>query len=205
MMRACLQIITTMMPASIQIVATFLTNLIPCQAFIFHSTPLPSLPTSKIAPPTSILGGSTRQTTYDSATFLFATNNPKSKSQLSPLPKGISPFEKSLSKKLDIQAEFRRRAKNAIDAAIASDVKLLEIEFPPLLGGYQSKSQFDDFDNIQELDKNKDWTMLLAPMFLGEKFLQAWHALEIECYHYLLFRVHGFFLANAICGFHIVV
>ena len=39
-----------------------------------------------------------------------------------------------------------------------------------LLGGYQSKSQFDDFDNIQELDKNKDWTMLLAPMFLGKFF-----------------------------------
>lgn len=41
-----------------------------------------------------------------------------------------------------------------------------------LLGGSQSKSQFDDFDNIQELDKNKDWTMLLAPMFLGDKEYQ---------------------------------
>ena len=48
----------------------------------------------------------------------------------------------------------------------------LEIEFPPLLGGDQSKSQFDDFDNIQELDKNKDWTMLLAPLFLGETIYQ---------------------------------
>ena len=48
----------------------------------------------------------------------------------------------------------------------------LEIEFPPLLGGDQSKSQFDDFDNIQELDKNKDWTMLLAPLFLGETMYQ---------------------------------
>lgn len=46
-------------------------------------------------------------------------------------------------------------------------MKLLEVEFPPLLGGEKSKSQFDDFDNIQELDRNKDWTMLLAPMFLG--------------------------------------
>jgi hypothetical protein len=45
--------------------------------------------------------------------------------------------------------------------------ELLEVEFPPLLGGEKSKSQFDDFDNIQELDRNKDWTMLLAPMFLG--------------------------------------
>ena len=35
-----------------------------------------------------------------------------------------------------------------------------------------SKSQFDDFDNIQELDKNKDWTMQLAPTFLGEQEYQ---------------------------------
>ena len=60
----------------------------------------------------------------------------------------------------------------AIDAAISSNMKRIEIEFPPLLGGSQSKSQFDDFDNIQELDKNKDWTMLLAPTFLGEKIYQ---------------------------------
>ncbi|KAL7520341.1 hypothetical protein ACHAWX_005065 [Stephanocyclus meneghinianus] len=97
----------------------------------------------------------------------------KAKSQtLTPLPRGISPFEKSLSKNLDIQAEFRQRAKSAIDAASADNLKLLEIEFPPLLGGSQSKSQFDDFDNIQELDKNKDWTMLFAPMFLGERTYQ---------------------------------
>lgn len=40
------------------------------------------------------------------------------------------------------------------------------------MGGSQSKSQFDDFDNVQELDKNKDWTMQLAPMFLGEATYQ---------------------------------
>lgn len=48
----------------------------------------------------------------------------------------------------------------------------MEIEFPPLLGGDNSKSQFDDFDNIQELDKNKDWTMQLAPTFLGDREYQ---------------------------------
>ena len=91
---------------------------------------------------------------------------------LSPLPKGISPFEKSLSKNIDIQGDFRKRSKQAIDAAIANNVKRVEIEFPPLLGGSQSKSQFDDFDNIQELDKNKEWTMQLAPTFLGDKEYQ---------------------------------
>ncbi|KAL7546732.1 hypothetical protein ACHAWF_010062 [Thalassiosira exigua] len=104
-----------------------------------------------------------------SSLYVFGgPNKSSSPSALSPLPRGISPFEKSLSKNIDIQAEFRQRSKRAIDAAIADGVKKIEIEFPPLLGGSQSKSQFDDFDNIQELDKNKDWTMQLAPMFLGE-------------------------------------
>ena len=94
------------------------------------------------------------------------------KGGLSELPRGISPFEKSLSKSIDVQADFRSRAKPAVDAAAADGVKLIEIEFPPLIGGDQSKSQFDDFDNVQELDKNKDWTMLFAPMFLGDENYQ---------------------------------
>lgn len=109
---------------------------------------------------------------------VFGGQNSNSQA-LSPIPKGISPFEKSLSKNLNLQAEFRQRAKRAIDSAISDNVKLMEVEFPPLLGGSQSKSQFDDFDNIQELDKNKDWTMLLAPMFLGDKEYQrgkTWYA-----------------------------
>lgn len=89
-------------------------------------------------------------------------------SSLSDLPRGISPFEKSLSKSIDVQADFRSRAKLAVDAATRDGVRLIEIEFPPLIGGDKSKSQFDDFDNIQELDKNKDWTMLFAPMFLDD-------------------------------------
>lgn len=86
---------------------------------------------------------------------------------LSSIPKGISPFEKSLSKNMDVQSEFRTISKRAIDTAISDGVTKMEIEFPPLIGGTKSKSQFDDYDNVQELDKNKDWTMLLAPMFLG--------------------------------------
>jgi hypothetical protein len=98
---------------------------------------------------------------------------------LTPLPKGISPFEKSVSKNLDIQKTFRQIAKKAVDNAIndqtntstdtttETSTKLLELEFPPLIGGSLSKSQFDDFDNIQELDSNKDWTMQFAPLFFA--------------------------------------
>lgn len=88
---------------------------------------------------------------------------------LTPIPKGISPFEKSISKNFDIQADLRKIAKRAIDDAISAGITKLEIEFPPLLGGDTSKSQFDDFDNVQELDKNKDWTMLLAPLFTSSE------------------------------------
>jgi len=78
---------------------------------------------------------------------------------------------------LDIQQEFRQLAKKAVEAAISCSKEssktgkapLLEIEFPPLLGGDKSKSQFDDFDNVQELDSNKDWTMQFAPMFFDQK------------------------------------
>ena len=90
---------------------------------------------------------------------------------LTSLPKGISPFEKSLSKSLDIQQQFRQIAKSAVQKAIdergsTSSPLLLELEFPPLLGGDSSKSQFDDFDNIQELNANKDFAMQFAPLFL---------------------------------------
>jgi hypothetical protein len=108
-----------------------------------------------------------------SALSVFGQQQQQQSSQgLSPLPRGISPFEKGLSKNIDIQGEFRKRAKRSIDIAISNNIRRLEIEFPPLLGGSQSKSQFDDFDNIQELDKNKDWTMQLAPTFLGEQEYQ---------------------------------
>lgn len=38
------------------------------------------------------------------------------------------------------------------------------MEFPPLIGGSQSKSQFDDFDNVQELNQNRDWCIQLLPL-----------------------------------------
>lgn len=41
-----------------------------------------------------------------------------------------------------------------------------------MIGGDKSKSNFDDFDNVQELDRNKEFAMLLAPLFLGEEAYQ---------------------------------
>lgn len=106
-------------------------------------------------------------------TQLYATSY--NKDNLTALPKGISPFEKSLSKTMDIQGTIRTLAKEAVDSAISdstsnnkSKEQLYEIEFPPLIGGDQTKSQFDDFDNVQELDSNKDWTMQFAPLFFDQ-------------------------------------
>jgi hypothetical protein len=85
------------------------------------------------------------------------------KNNLSTLPKDISPFEKSSSKRRDVQGEFRKTALSSLEQALKDGKTQLEMEFPPLLGGDQSKSQFDDFDNVQELNKNRDWCIELLP------------------------------------------
>lgn len=89
--------------------------------------------------------------------------------KLSTLPDGISLYEKSDAKYMDIQADFRSRAQVALEKATADGHKLCEFEFPPLLGGDKSKTQFDDFDNVQELDRNKDWAVLFAASLMGTK------------------------------------
>eukprot|EP00977_Amphora_coffeiformis_P028994 scaffold38210_cov191-Amphora_coffeaeformis.AAC.7 len=93
-----------------------------------------------------------------STTPLFATTK-----KCTPLPNGLSPFEKSLSKSLDLQGSFRKIAGSALSQALRDGVKRMEIEFPPLLGGDMTKSQFDDFDNLQELNANRDWCVQLVP------------------------------------------
>ncbi len=72
-----------------------------------------------------------------------------------------------------MQSEFRNVAKRALDAALRDGLRRIEFEFPPLLGGAKSKSQFDDYDNVQELNANKEWTMLFAPKFLGDAMYQG--------------------------------
>ena len=96
--------------------------------------------------------------------LLLASSNQE---QLSSLPDGISVYEKSESKSMDVQADFRSRAMTTLEKATEDGLKLCEFEFPPLIGGEKSKSQFDDFDNVQELDKNKDWSVLFAASLLS--------------------------------------
>ena len=88
-----------------------------------------------------------RSTTRSRSTYL----------NLTPLPKDIAPFDKSASKGRDIQGEIRKLATTAFEKALVLDGTtntsnnnnplLFELEFPPLLGGEKSKSQFDDFDS----------------------------------------------------------
>jgi len=53
-------------------------------------------------------------------------------------------------------AEVRAIASAALARARADQVRLVEVEFPPLLG---VKTAFADVDNVQILDANRDWTM----------------------------------------------
>jgi len=97
------------------------------------------------------------------------TSTSSSQLNLTPLPKDISPFDKSSSQGRDVQGELRKLATSALQRALLSSntnddrPTLLELEFPPLIGGERSKTQFDDFDNVQELEANRDWCVEWLP------------------------------------------
>jgi hypothetical protein len=97
-----------------------------------------------------------------SSSELFATTK---------LPADISPFVKSKKSTEDIPGKLRQIAAPAIDRAIADGILLLEVDFPPLLG--EAKSNFDDFDNLSELDANRDWCVQLIPL-LRSRSSSAW-------------------------------
>eukprot|EP00980_Cylindrotheca_fusiformis_P021906 scaffold8747_cov96-Cylindrotheca_fusiformis.AAC.1 len=94
--------------------------------------------------------------------------------KLSPLPSNISPFEKSQAKSRDITGDFRKVAQASLLRALDDGLTELEIEFPPLL---ESKSQFDDFDNIQELNKNRDWCIEWLPTLSNSFSSPIWFVL----------------------------
>jgi Domain of unknown function (DUF1995) len=72
-------------------------------------------------------------------------------------PTGLSLFEKSTS----MPGTFRKLAANAIDKAVRNGERLLEVDIPPFVG---DKSQFDDYDNVSELDTNRDFCAQLLPL-----------------------------------------
>eukprot|EP00519_Triparma_laevis_P010238 CAMPEP_0182520846 /NCGR_PEP_ID=MMETSP1321-20130603/45822_1 /TAXON_ID=91990 /ORGANISM="Bolidomonas sp., Strain RCC1657" /LENGTH=139 /DNA_ID=CAMNT_0024728861 /DNA_START=47 /DNA_END=464 /DNA_ORIENTATION=- len=85
-------------------------------------------------------------------------NPPQPFPPFTPLPPNISPYSPpnpSLT-----SSTILSTISKALSQSLTSSHKKLEIEFPPLL--LNSKSNFDDFDNIQELDLNKDFTVKLA-------------------------------------------
>lgn len=108
-------------------------------------------------------GSSSSSNTLPSA--LYASN--KNLQKYSSLPAGLSPFEKSIAKGLDVQASFRKLAAPAAEQAIRDGKRQLEFEFPPLIGGDLSKTNFDDFDNVQELNANSDWCAQFLPTLAG--------------------------------------
>jgi hypothetical protein len=129
--------------------------------------------------------------TSTSREFTFITSNSRATStssstlyaaKCSALPSGLSPFEKSVAKSLDVQGSFRKLAGPALEKAIAAGATQLELDFPPLIGGDQSKTQFDDFDNVSELNSNRDWCVQLLPT-LSDKQRDIWFVLpdDKEC------------------------
>jgi len=101
------------------------------------------------------------------ASFLSGVDG--SKKKYTPLPPGLSPFDKSVAKGTDVQSRFRQLAGTAVDRATRDGLKLLELDFPPLVGGDKTKTSFDDFDNLQELDANRDWCVQFAPLVSNSK------------------------------------
>mmetsp|Transcript_1674 Transcript_1674/g.3805 ORF Transcript_1674/g.3805 Transcript_1674/m.3805 type:complete len:433 (-) Transcript_1674:97-1395(-) len=109
---------------------------------------------------------STSSSSFRSSSILLPSSVPSSSRLcLTPLPQDISPFTKSSAKARDVQGDFRKIAEKALVQALKDGKTQLELEFPPLLGGDQSKTQFDDFDNVQELNQNRDWCVQLLPSF----------------------------------------
>ena len=86
---------------------------------------------------------------------------------LSPLPRGISVYSKA--RESDVQSSIRRLALKAINQARLDGERLIELEFPPLLGGSQAKRATDDFTNIDVLDANRNWAMELSPSLASLK------------------------------------
>ena len=77
---------------------------------------------------------------------------------LSPVPSGLNEFSRTAGRAGTLNS-IRRTVAAAAGRALADGVELMEVEFPPLL---ESKTQFDDFSNVEVLDANRDFGVQLA-------------------------------------------
>ena len=77
---------------------------------------------------------------------------------LAALPPGLNEFSRAQGRGGAL-AQIRRDAAAAVGRALQDGCELLEIEFPPLL---ETKTQFDDFSNVEVLDANRDFGVQLA-------------------------------------------
>lgn len=91
---------------------------------------------------------------------------------LKALPRGISPY--ATKQKFEVQSEIRSAAFDALTTARADGIQLMEIEFPPLLGGPKGKSALDDFTNVDVLNANMDWTVEFSMPFADELQQDLW-------------------------------
>lgn len=92
--------------------------------------------------------------------ILFLPLASPSSTPLSALPPGVSLFARSKSTSTATRQHVSTAVASAIKRALANGVTLLEVDFPPLIG---SKSQLDDFSNIEHLDANRDFAFELIP------------------------------------------
>jgi len=95
-------------------------------------------------------------------------------SSLTKLPAGLSPYARRTAKESDVQGSFRSLATVAIQTATKDKIMLQELEFPPLIGGRLSKTQYDDFDNVSELNANADFGMQLIATLASEPRSRSW-------------------------------
>ena len=86
------------------------------------------------------------------ASLLFAAVS------LTPPPPGLNEFSRTSGREGAL-ASIRRASAAAVGRALADGKELLEIEFPPLI---ETKTQFDDFSNVEVLDANRDFSVQLA-------------------------------------------
>ena len=95
---------------------------------------------------------------HDLGAMVFFSVIASMSAALSQPPSGLNEFSR-LSGRGGALATIRRDAAAALGRALDDGVDLLEIEFPPLL---ETKTQFDDFSNVEVLDANRDFGVQLA-------------------------------------------